>query len=258
MRKIIILLILIFNTTLVFSQNICQDDILNDEEIIEKDITSNFIIYDFSNIWLATENRNIFGIIGNDYQRIKIKFLTVARNENNPNEYLVYGKSNVKNQICDFAGKITIKKIQEIKREHFGVDDEFKNSGIKAQGLLTAKYEFYENKNQTHSGIFSGELKSKWILDKGNLIKYDDINSVADGYFNNSFVGVWKMYDSNNEKKCNWADFRVPNIECDFDIGAGEFSPCEKYQKNGWKNYQKAWINNDAKAKEIELSEWWK
>ena len=28
------------------------------------------------------------------------------------------------------------------------------NSGIKSQGLLTAKYEFFENKEQNHKGQF--------------------------------------------------------------------------------------------------------
>ena len=42
------------------------------------------------------------------------------------------------------------------------------------------------------------------------------------------------MYDSNLIKRCNWGDFRVPNINCDFDIGTAEFNIAEKYWDKGW------------------------
>jgi hypothetical protein len=158
----------------------------------------------------------------------------VEKTLNNPYEYLVYGKSSVKSSVCDFIGKITIIKIQEFKNQNFGIDDEYKNSGIKSQGLLTAKYELFENKEQNHSGQFQGTLQTKWYLDKENLIKYNDINLNSDDYFNNAFVGTWKMYKSKIEKICNWGDYRVPYTKCDFDIGAGELSISEKYSKNGW------------------------
>jgi hypothetical protein len=87
-------------------------------------------------------------------------------------------------------------------------------------------------------------LQSEWYLDKEDKIKYNDIDLNSDGYFNNAFVGNWKMYNSNVEKVCNWGDYRVPHTKCDFDIGAGELSISEKYIKNGW------WI----KPK----NEWWK
>ncbi len=160
------------------------------------------------------------------------------------NEYLVYGKSNVKSNICDFIGKITILKVQELNVESFGVDDEFKNSDIKKQGVLTAKYEFFENNAQIHSGQFQGILQSKWYLDKNDEITYNDIDSFTDGYFNNAFVGTWKMYSSTIEKVCNWADYRVPSVTCDFDIGAAELSVSEKYRMNGW------WVKP--------IKNWWK
>ncbi len=232
--KNIILALFIINSFLGFSQNICHNDILNGEKVNEKNEIENLINNDFSTLWTKTENEFIYGIIGNDYLRIRINFLSVIKNENNPKEYFIYGKSNVKENICKFQGKITILKIMRIERTQFGVDNEFKNSGIKTQGLLIAKYEFFENKNQKHTGIFSGELKSKWFLDKNNLIQYDNINLNSDAYFNNSFVGIWKMYGSETEKICNWADYRVPNINCNFDVGAGEFNVNQIYVKNGW------------------------
>jgi hypothetical protein len=259
--KNIFLILLIINSFLGFSQNICHNDILNREKINEKNEIDFFLNNDFSVLWTKTENEFIYGIIGNDYQRIRIGFLSVIKNENNPKEYFVYGKSNTKENICEFLGKISILKIQKTERTQFGVDDEFKNSGIKTQGLLIAKYEFFENKNQKHTGIFSGELKSKWFLDKNNLIQYDAINSNSDAYFKNSFVGIWKMYGSETEKRCNWADYRVPNIDCSFDVGVGEFNINQIYVKNGWldialknKMPNKAIIEKNANKP---IKNWW-
>ena len=113
------------------------------------------------------------------------------------------------------------------------MDDEFKDH-CKTQGLLTAVYEFFEDKKQKHSGVFKGELKTKWYLNKRDQIQYDNINAHSDGFFNNAFVGSWKMYNSNLNKKCNWGDYRVPNIDCDFDIGVGEFNVSKKYLSKGW------------------------
>ena len=77
---------------------------------------------------------------------------------------------------------------------------------------------------------------------------YDDTNIKADGYFNNAFVGSWKMYLSNVVKKCNWADYRVPECNCDFDIGSGEFNVSEKYWKYGWIDIS---LKNKVKSKNI-------
>jgi len=241
--KFIILITFIFLPFNNYGQeNLCRKDILNGNELIENNQIEKYLKFDFSNLWIKTENELVYGIIGDDYQRILIKFIFVEKNINNPYEYFVYGKSNVKSSVCDFIGKIIITKIQELKNENFGVDDEYKNSGIKSQGLLTAKYELFENKEQYHSGQFQGTLQTKWYLDKDNLIKYNDINLNSDGYFNNAFVGTWKMYNSTTEKICNWADYRVPYTKCDFDIGASELSISEKYLKNGWLNiYKKDW-----------------
>lgn len=217
-----------------FSQDLCKTDIMNGEKLLQTNGVENFLKYDFSDLWLQTDNNLVYGILGDDFQRIQIKLISISKNINNQNEYFVYGKSKVKENVCEFVGKITILKIQESKRKHFGVDDEHKNSGIKTQGLLTAKYEFFENKLQTHSGYFTGNLETKWFLDKEDKMQYDNINIHSDSYFNNAFVGSWKMYHSKIEKKCHWGDYRVPSIDCSFDIGAGEFNVAEKYWKKGW------------------------
>lgn len=229
-----ILIIAFFLSVNSFSQDLCNTDIMNGEKLLPNNEIQKFLKYDFSELWLQTNNNLVYGILGDDFQRIQIKLISISKNTNNQNEYFVYGKSKVKENICEFVGKITIYKIQESKREHFGVDDEFKNLGINTQGLLSAKYEFFENKLQSHSGFFSGDLETKWFLDKKDKIQYDTINIDSDGYFNNAFAGTWKMYNSKLEKICHWGDYRVPSVDCSFDIGTAEFSVAEKYLNKGW------------------------
>jgi hypothetical protein len=173
----------------------------------------------------------------------------------------VFGKSFVKGTICDFNGIITLTEIKEVKELHFGVDDEYADKEIKSQGILIADYEFKENTKQKHSGIFKGKLYSKWYLSSKNQIEYDNIKLYSDSYTNNAFVGIWESYSSGKEKICNWADYRVPKANKDFDIGAGEFSVSEKYWDKDWldialKNQapNKAIIKTKGKEK---IKKWW-
>jgi len=254
-----IVIILLLSSIHLYSQTLCRTDIMNNEEVISADRIERFIKYDFSQLWLKTENEFVYGIIGDEHQRILVKILTVLKNSKNPKEYLITGKSSVKENVCRFSGKITVIKIQESKRTIFGVDNEFRER-LKTQGILIAQYEFFENKGETHSGVFHGLVKTKWYLDKKNKIRYDDTNIEADGYFNNAFVGTWKMYKSNVLKKCNWADYRVPNSNCDFDIGAGDFNVSEKYWKNGWLDIalkNKVTNQNIENTKSSGNKKWW-
>jgi len=252
--------ILLFLTNISFAQTNEKflNDFLLEDELNAENVLTKYNQSDFSDIWYQTENHRIFGIIGTDHQRIKIKLISIKKSPTNPNKYLVSGKSNVKGTICDFSGAIELTEIKETQELHFGVDDEYKDKGIKAQGILIANYKFKENRDQKHSGVFKGKLYSKWYLNSENQIEYDDIQSISDGYMNNAFVGVWESYSTDKEKICNWADFRVPQANQDFDIGAGEFSPSKKYYDRGWENYQKAWLYGNEEAKKEELKEWWK
>jgi len=223
-----------------FSQaKICRTTIWNKEEVFQKNEIQKYAKYDCSVLWNKTENNYVYGVIGDNYQRISIKFISIKRNEKNKTEYLVYGKSSVNSNICDFTGTITIEKIQELKKAKFGLDREYENSGIKSQGLLTGSYKFIENKNQRNAGTFRGKLQTIFYVDKVGFITYNDIEKYSDGYYNNAFLGIWKSNNSGKEKICNWGDYRVPNVNCDLDIGAGEFSVSEKYLKNGWKSIPK-------------------
>lgn len=164
-------------------------DTLRSENVIDK-----YSVPDFSPLWLQTDNYNVVGIIGDHNQRIKIKLLTINKDPNNREEYHVTGKSSVKGNICDFEGTIRIEKILEVEVIHLGVDNEYKDRGIKSQGVLVAQYEFFEKREQKHSGIFKGTLYTKWYIDANSEMRYDDIQNNADRYMNNAFLGTWQMY----------------------------------------------------------------
>lgn len=257
MTRLTIILLLITNISFAQSNEMFLNDFLLENELRKENQLAEYNHFDFSDLWTKTDNNDILGIIGQEHQRIKIKLISVKKNPDNPNVYFVSGKSKFKETICDFNGTINLTEIKEVRKLHFGVDDEYADKGIKSQGVLIADYEFKENEEQKHSGIFKGQLYSKWYLTSENQIKYDDIQFISDGYTNNAFVGIWKSYATGIEKICNWADYRVPKANQDFDIGAGEFSPSKKYYEQGWGNYQKAWLYGDEEAKKSELEKWW-
>ena len=236
MKRIIIILLFISKISIAqtldrIKENFDLEVDYQSENVLEKYKSFD---YDFSKIWSFTGNQNVYGIIGDEHQKISIKLISISRTSNEPFLYNVLGKSKVKDNICEFYGNIVIKEIREVKELHFGVDNEYADKGIKNQGILVADYEFYGSKEQNHSGIFKGTLYSKWYLNSKNEIVYDNIEFISDGYINNAFIGVWKSYSNDKEKKCNWADYRVPNANKDFDIGSGEFSVSEKYWDKGW------------------------
>jgi len=213
--------------------------------------------YDFCNLWTVTENSNVYGFIDIPFQRIRIKILSATRSKNNRNIYNISGKSKVKNRICTFQGTITISSIKTYDIMHWGVDNEYKGTGIKKQGLLVATYYFKEDRNYLHSGTFEGTLYSLWYLDKLGKIRYDKIESNSDNYRNNQFIGLWRDYVTKEKKACCWGDFRIP-ASGDLDIGEGEFSPAKKYLKFGWQTYHDAYSNNNKSARQEEEIKWWK
>lgn len=230
---------------------------LLEDELVKNDVSDKYLTTDFSDLWTQTANHRIVGIIGVKHQRIRMALTSATQNSQEPFEYSVVGKSNVKHNICDFKGTIRIDSILEINQLHYGVDSMYRDNLIVAQGIIFATYEFRESQEQNHSGVFNGKLMTKWYLNSLGKLKYDNIQSISDGYMNNAFVGTWREYESETMKVCNWSDNRVPYSANDFDVGAGEFSPSKKYLKFGWEQYQRAWLYGDEEARKNELAKWW-
>jgi hypothetical protein len=197
----------------------------------KKDITEEIKKFDCSEMWTKYSNKTSQnGVIGQNYQRIRIHISTVIKDKVQANKYMVFGKSKVKNIICSFKGAIKIVNAYEFTEE----DNGYKRTG----GVLLAEYQFDEEGcRATSRGTFKGVLESEFVLDKklGKAL-LDDSNSTADGYANNTFVGTWTGHSTGEAKKCIWGDYRLP-FTFDFDVGDGEMHVNDKYKKNGWDSF---------------------
>lgn len=253
--KHIFLVIVCCISTSGFTQNWELNEFLfQKQELQDEELLMDYKKYDFSNLWTAYNQEHTFGIIGENHQRFYIKFLTVEKDSMYPERYNITGKTKVKNNVCNFNGHIYIQNIKRLNKPEYGVDDAYEGKLID-QGVLHFEYEFFEDSEQKHSGIFVGYGISKWYLDTKDVMQYDDVQIHSDSYTNNAFIGQWQLYGGHTQKTCNWGDFRLPVQHKDFDIGAGEFSPSEKYLEYGWENYHKA-LKGDKDAILKEKASW--
>lgn len=229
-----------------------KTEITASEYIAKTDIRDKMLVHDFAPLLTQTPQQRVLGFIGKDYRRIRIKFISVIKNRTVPEQYFVYGKSMVKDNVCDFQGTLTIDHAFHYKES---------DAAGKKQGVILGTYKFYENPTQKHVGYFDGVFTTDWYIDEDGTIHYDDLASVADGFNNNQFVGTWTSYDGKIIQACHWGDHRIPMSE-GFDDGAGDFHPNEKYINNGWLTYVQAYGGQDKttreKALQMENRTWWK
>ena len=203
------------------------------DELKKDNVKSEYLKHDFST--LLTPKQDFLGFIGQDYRRIRIYFTSITKDSSNKEKYIIKGMSIVGSNICDFKGEINIEQVREYKLMHYGVDNKYENSGFKSQGVLIGKYLFKENPKQKHTGLFEGIISLNWYVDKHGIVHYDRIEWFSDRYRNNQYVGTWTDYKNGSVKICNWGEYRIP-FSGDLDIGAGEFSPNEKYINKGWED----------------------
>ena len=224
---------------------------LRSKWFLEKEnIISQYIKYDFSSVWL-TDNTEQNGVIGKNYQRIQVHFSKITRSNDDFSVYLVEGKSKVNNNICSFKGEIKLMKL--LAYEGCENDDFDKCCS------LFASYKFYEDSTENHSGIFTGVVESiVYIDDAKKEVLLDEASLGADGYWNNTFVGIWTNYKNKQSKKCIWGDYRLP-FSFEFDCGDGEMRICDEYVKNGWQTFNdmSEYIQADEYKWELK-NKWWK
>lgn len=197
------------------------------------------------------ERAEILGFIGENFQRFHIRFISIIQNPVNPYEYLAYGKTMVKDNICSFQGRITVKEARIYNSEDIPT---YK------QGTAICEIVLYEDRKQAYTGLINGELKTNFIIDDKGKFRYDALMFFADGFLNNQFRGTWISYKAKGSKKCNWGDYRIPDSE-DLDSGTGEFMVSEKYIKNGWVGYMLQYKSPSLNIKNeqtTERKEWWK
>lgn len=162
--------------------------------------------YNLSDVWLADSILSIWeednsvarfqrsetlGFIGADYQRFYIKFISAIKVPDNPNEYLVYGKTRVKNNLCAFQGTIKIGKAVLTTSDKPG---QFKRGNVVCNVVL------YEDMKQPGSGTITGHLQTNFIINEHNHILYDGTHFPSDGFANNQFIGTWTSYKNGTKK----------------------------------------------------------
>lgn len=226
---------------------------------------SEFDKMDFSGVWLKHQNA-VIGYVGAGYQRLQIRLISVIKNRYAENEYFVYGKSKVRKNVCDFQGKFIVVHVREFDRYQRDVlyKEALKRGDLEAierlkkiRGFVLAEYHLFENREQKGSGLFKGVVKSYFYIENGELF-FDDLDmEIEDGYSNNQFLGIWKSYETGEERPCNWGAFRIPDAG-DLDVGVGEFSPNFKYIKKGWEIYYRAYNKSEVETRKEEETEWWK
>lgn len=262
--KNLILLIL----TLTLSKANCQSE--KTPEVWFKYFTDNFGLdskeqknefkhFDFSELFLKTTSTDVYGVIGENLQRIQFKWISINKDPNNPDNYYVYGKTKVKSNVCGFTGIIKIKTIRLYPDGRYDLPYKSKIQPDKI-GVLFCDYILTENTNEKHTGVFSGISATDFYIHNDSLF-FNDLRESADDMTNNQFVGYWTSYSNGIPKFCNWGDYRVPNVS-GFDCGAAKFSPCDEYEKFGWENFKLAnlYLNDSPendKARKLENEKWW-
>ena len=222
------------------------------------DKLSEYANYNFGPLWLETPNNAVVGFIGPNYQRLRLKILTVQRDKANPTRYYATGKAQVFNHVTTFSGTLVLRQVRELRVLATRIDESV--SPAQKEGILFADYELCEQNSQPNSGIFRGVVQTDCYINKQGKLAYDDIRTVGDGFCNNQFVGTWTSFATGKTMRCNWGDYRIPNSGA-FDIGAGEFSPNPKYYASGWEYYAAVYSHNEAARTQAEVKEqkiWWK
>jgi len=231
------------------------------QDLNTSDFTEEFRNYDMSYLWTlnkfqiendttTVDRPEPLGYIGDNFQRFFIHFISAIQNPNNKLQYFIYGKTKVKENICPFQGIITIKESRTYNKG---------DVPTLKQGFAKGQYEFFEDPHQKGSGILKGNFQTNFYINEKGELKYDALMFVADGFKNNQFEGTWTSYKTGLTKKCSWGDYRIPDSR-KLDIGAGEFSPCKKYEEYGWKDYRKSsgyTYDNLEMMKAKKKAKWW-
>lgn len=251
--KEIIIYILLFNSIFAQAQN--------DKKKLVKEITEK---YDLSVLWASDSilyvpnseyipREEPFGYIGKNFQRFRIHFMSVIKDQKSSNEYFVYAKTKVRNNICVAQGKIIVEDYKIYRDE---------DSPEALQGIINGTYFLFEDSKQAGTGILLGSFETRVCIDSTENLHYNWLALGAGGYLNNQFEGTWTSYKTKEVKACNWGDYRIPKARTlGLDIGAAEFSPADPYLKNGWNFYQIVYNTTDPtiieKALKKEFSPWW-
>lgn len=231
------ILILLLNLLFLVTQSFAQD--------CYKEGSQENLKLNYCQVWL---DRTFQGTIEDDNQRIEIRFLEISQNPDISSQYMVEGKSRVHDNVCDFKGVMTIEKIMHLDEPNGDCESDL------SEGIIYGTYEFNENPNQNHVGIFKGQFKTMFDRKKNLFVINQSVFGQEDF---NSFVGIWMAYNKSEKKYCAWGSKLAPskqeNLFKHYDNEFYLFNV--KYMSKGWKSYVLSKFNSFIKVpKEFDLN----
>jgi hypothetical protein len=203
----------------------------------------------------AFDNR-FDGFFGEDHYRIQFYFSSVKRDSVNHLVYQVEGKSNFKNNIAPFKGKILLEKARSFVDPKINLSEWKYDNGDSLKGMysLVGKLILEEDKNLSHAGVFSGDLRLEYATmaksDKFLWFYSPSIGSKGGGF---ASAGTWQQYGKPTAKPFVFGRdiFMFANdILADFSYGERDIQINEKYVHLGWDNYWEQdewWVESKAK-----------
>jgi hypothetical protein len=180
---------------------------------------------DFSPLLTYPPRARYIGYVGENYRRLQ---WSIARAEKKSStEYAIHGEIDGQ----PYAGRLQIQQIKTLPAAKFPLLAKH----LKATGLLLAEMRL--DSPASSETLASGVFIHGFYLDADDNLLYNDWDSNGDSYKNNLFFGRC-ILGKGQPETCAWGHYRAP-CSGDLDIGAGEFSPDEKYLNNGWREFLK-------------------
>ena len=210
--------------------------------------------FDLYALFKPCNDKRYIGFIGTERQRFYIHFSDVVKHPDNPYQYIVRGKTKIKNNICTFTGIVTITEAALLARKEEPGDGhvEYKDGFVLAQFMLR------EDEGQRGSGMIRGMMVSDFTIDKNGMLAYCNLMPVE----NNQFAGTWTHYKTGASKVCNFGHDRIPanGLSKNAPLGEGDgvFIPDASILDRGWATLRDCNARGDGKACEEERREWWK
>lgn len=133
-----------------------------------------------SDVWL-NNSKAYSGTIGNLKEAIKFKVNISERNKKDDQEYFLSGYSLVGKNFTKYEGNLKIKEYKDAKK----------------RSSIYGEYEFAEQPNGKHSGIFKGKFVYTFMWNKKT-------EKIEKQYI--AFIGDWKSYDGTLTYKTNWTN----------------------------------------------------
>ena len=196
MKNILLLLLVLLICSC--ERTIAQEKATTDffKEISQYDMSLVWTADKYYGVWLEGEEwvgrGFLFGFIGDDYQRFYIHVISAIKIPGKEHEYQLYGKTRVKNNICEFQGIATI------------VDAKVTRSDVVRgyySGYALSDIVLYEDNKQLSTGVIRGKMTSYFMLNSKGFFGYNGLHYISDNFTINHFKGTWTSYKTGQSKR---------------------------------------------------------